>query len=61
VPPGDAPALASAVLEALRGGEAVAARVRAGQGYVMSHHSSRRLLDDVDALYRELLGGRAAA
>jgi glycosyltransferase involved in cell wall biosynthesis len=61
VPPGDPEALASAVLEALRGGEAVAARAREGQAYVMGHHSSRRLVDDVDALYRELLSRRAAA
>jgi len=38
-----------------------AARAREGQAYVLVHHSARRLLDDVDALYRELLSHRAAA
>jgi glycosyltransferase involved in cell wall biosynthesis len=61
VPPGDAGALAAAVLEALGGGEQTRARSRAGQAYVLSHHSSRRLVDDVDALYRELLSRPAAA
>jgi glycosyltransferase involved in cell wall biosynthesis len=61
VPPGDADALAAAVLEALRGSEQTRARSREGRAYVLSHHSSRRLVDDVDALYRELLSRPAAA
>jgi len=61
VPAGDHAALAAGILDALRGGEAVAARAREGQAYVLGHHSSRRLVDDVDALYRELLSRRAAA
>jgi glycosyltransferase involved in cell wall biosynthesis len=61
VPPGDAPALAAAVLEALHGGEDVRARAREGQAYVLAHHSARRLVDDVDALYRELLSHPAVA
>ena len=61
VPPGDPAALAAGILDALAGGEAVAARAREGQAYVLAHHSSRRLVDDVDALYRELLSRRAAA
>jgi hypothetical protein len=28
---------------------------------VLAHHSSRRLIDDVDALYQELLSRPAAA
>jgi len=61
VPPGDAEALATAIVDALRGSEAVAARAREGRAYVLAHHSSRRLIDDVDALYRELLARPAAA
>jgi glycosyltransferase involved in cell wall biosynthesis len=61
VPPGDAEALATAIVDALRGRDAVVARAREGRAYVLAHHSSRRLIDDVDALYRELLARPAAA
>ena len=61
VPPGDAGALAAAVLDALRGRDEIRARSREGQAYVLAHHSARRLIDDVDALYRELLSRPAAA
>ncbi len=61
VPPGDAAALAAGVVGALRRSDSLLARVREGQAYVLAHHSSRRLIDDVDALYRELLARPAAA
>jgi len=61
VPAGDAAALAAGIIDALRGSEAVRARAREGQSYVLAHHSSRRLVDDIDALYRELLARPAAA
>ena len=61
VPPGDAAALAAGIVDALRGSEPLPARVREGQAYVLAHHSARRLIDDVDALYRELLARPAAA
>jgi glycosyltransferase involved in cell wall biosynthesis len=61
VPPGDPAALAAGILEALAGSAPVLARAREGQTYVLTHHSSRRLIDDVDALYRELLSRRPAA
>jgi glycosyltransferase involved in cell wall biosynthesis len=61
VPPGDPDALAAGMLDALRGSDPVRARAREGQAYVLAHHSSRRLIDDVDALYRELLSRPAAA
>lgn len=61
VPAGDAAALAAGIVDALRGSEAVLARAREGQAYVLAHHSSRRLVDDIDALYRELLARPAAA
>ena len=61
VPPGDAAALAAGVIDALGGSDAVRGRAREGQAYVLAHHSSRRLIDDVDALYRELLSRPAAA
>jgi len=61
VPPGDAAALAAAIVETFERPEAAIARAREGQSYVLAHHSWRRLLDDIDALYRELLSRRAAA
>jgi len=61
VPPGDADALAAGVVDALRGSDASRARAREAQAYVLAHHSARRLFDEVDALYRELLSRPAAA
>ena len=61
VPPGDAAALAAGIVDALRGSEPLPARVREGQAYVLAHQSARRLIDDVDALYQELLARPAAA
>jgi glycosyltransferase involved in cell wall biosynthesis len=61
VPAGDADALAAGVVEALRGSDAVLARAREARAYVLAHHSSRRLIEDVDALYQELLSRPVAA
>lgn len=60
VPPGDADALAAAVVRTLREGEAARHRALAGRRHVLSAHSVERLLGDVDALYRELLAARVA-
>jgi glycosyltransferase involved in cell wall biosynthesis len=59
VPPGDPAALAAAVGRALLGGTEIEQARRAGQAHVLGHHSVRRLLDDVDRLYRELLAAPA--
>jgi glycosyltransferase involved in cell wall biosynthesis len=61
VPAGDPAALAAAILETLRSPGPAGTRAREGQAYVLVHHSARRLLDEVDALYRELLSRCAAA
>lgn len=62
VPPGNAEALAEAIVEALgAGAEGALARARAGQRYVLERHTPERLLDDIDALYRELLARRQVA
>lgn len=60
VAPGDAAALGRAILDALAAPDP--ARARDGQAHVLREHSVERLVDDVDALYRELLaeGGAAA-
>lgn len=59
-PPGEPAALARAVLETLAGSDAARRRAQAGREYVMSRHSSERLIADVDALYRELRLRKAA-
>jgi glycosyltransferase involved in cell wall biosynthesis len=59
VPPADPGALATAILSALSGGPELDLARTAGQAYVLAHHSVRRLLDDVDGLYRELLAPHA--
>ena len=61
VPPRDASALAASVLGTWRGLEEATNRARLGRDYVLSHHSVERLIDDMDALYGELLGRRAEA
>jgi glycosyltransferase involved in cell wall biosynthesis len=58
VPPGDPEALAAAILDALSHPEESRRRAEAGRAYVLAHHSAERLIDDIDALYRELLGRR---
>jgi glycosyltransferase involved in cell wall biosynthesis len=61
VPPGDASALAAAVLATLREPEAARRRALDGRAYVLSRHSASRLIADMDALYRELLASRSKA
>jgi glycosyltransferase involved in cell wall biosynthesis len=58
VPAGDANALASAILDVLAHPEESRRRADEGRAYVLAHHSAERLIDDIDALYRELLGRR---
>lgn len=59
VPPGDPAALAAAILDVLGGGAARAReRARAARTHVLAHYSAERLVDDMDALYRELLQAR---
>ena len=60
VPPSDPEALARAILETLDDPAAADRRARAGQASVLARFSSSRLIDDVDALYRELLARRSA-
>jgi glycosyltransferase involved in cell wall biosynthesis len=61
VPPGQPEALAAAMCGALEGGQDQERRRCAGRAYALAHHSSERLLHDVDALYREALARRTAA
>jgi glycosyltransferase involved in cell wall biosynthesis len=61
VPPADPRALAIAVLQALEAPAEAAARARRGQAHVLAQHGVTRLLDDVDALYRERMTARAVA
>lgn len=58
VPPGDPQALAAAMLMALSGGPEVEARRQAGREHVLALHSVRRLVNDIDQLYREQLALR---
>jgi len=59
IPAGDARALASAILDALRSPES--ARLDEAQRYVLAHHSVDRLIADVDDLYRQLLAEQRRA
>jgi glycosyltransferase involved in cell wall biosynthesis len=61
VPSSDPAALAAGILEALADPVGARERARSGQEYVLAHHSAERLIDDIDHLYRELLGARAGA
>lgn len=60
-PFGDAGALANAVLELLRDPARRAAAAAAGRQRVLARFQFRRLVADVAALYRELLGDTVAA
>jgi glycosyltransferase involved in cell wall biosynthesis len=60
VPPGEPEALAQAVVAVLEGSEASRRRAQAGREHVLTQHSSERLFQDMDALYRELRVPRAA-
>lgn len=55
VPPADPESLARAIVETLRAPEESERRARAGQEFVLVHHSADRLVSDIDNLYRELL------
>jgi glycosyltransferase involved in cell wall biosynthesis len=61
VPPGEPAALARAILETLRGPEPARRRALAGREHVLARHSLARLIEDMDALYRELLAAKRAA
>jgi glycosyltransferase involved in cell wall biosynthesis len=61
VPAADAAQLARAILEVLRNPAPADVRAQAGREYVLRKHSVGRLVDDVDALYRELLAAPGAA
>lgn len=58
VPPGDPAALAARVGSLIDRPEAAAAMGRAGREWVRSRFSARRLVGDLDALYRELKARR---
>ena len=57
VPPHDAAALAAAIHETLEQKIQTQAMCRAGQQLVMNHHSLAVMLDRLDAIYRQHLGG----
>jgi glycosyltransferase involved in cell wall biosynthesis len=61
VPPADPEALAAAILEALADPASARARAEAGRVRVLARYSSSRLIDDMDALYRDLLARRSMA
>jgi glycosyltransferase involved in cell wall biosynthesis len=61
VPPGDPQSLADGILAVLRGGDDVTRRAQAAREYVLRHHSSERLIADVDALYKHLLAREGVA
>lgn len=60
VPAADPIALARAILRTLDERDQTARRTAAAREYVLAHHSVDRLLQDIDALYRELLRPSAA-
>ncbi len=61
VPPADPQALATAILQALEAPAEMPARARRGQAHVLAQHDIARLLDDIDALYRERMRARSVA
>ncbi len=61
VEPRDPEALARAILGVLRSPEGREARAKEARQYVLSLHSSGRLIGDIDALYRELLAPAGVA
>jgi glycosyltransferase involved in cell wall biosynthesis len=58
VPAGSPEALAAAILDVFGNPAESRRRAEAGRAHVFAHHSAERLIDDIDALYRELLGRR---
>jgi glycosyltransferase involved in cell wall biosynthesis len=61
VPAADPAALAAAILATLAAPDEAHERARRGQVHVLAHHAAERLVGDVDALYRDLLGRRGPA
>lgn len=57
VPPGDAGALAAAILATLRDPARARAMARAGQAEVRERHGIDRTMERTTAVYRDLLGG----
>ena len=55
VAPGDPDALAHAIVSVVRDPSPARARAACGRAHVLRHHSSERLVADVDQLYRQLL------
>jgi glycosyltransferase involved in cell wall biosynthesis len=55
VPPGDVEALGAALLELFREPERTARMAELAQRQVLERHQARRLVADVDRLYRQLL------
>jgi glycosyltransferase involved in cell wall biosynthesis len=55
VPPGEREALAAALLELFREQERTARMAELAQRQVLERHQARRLVADVDRLYRQLL------
>jgi glycosyltransferase involved in cell wall biosynthesis len=58
---GDPGGVAAAILDTLRDPTSALARAQAGRAHVQREHAAARLVEDVDALYRELLLGKTAA
>jgi glycosyltransferase involved in cell wall biosynthesis len=58
VAPADPEALAQAIVETLRAPEDARARTGEGHAHVLDRYNADRLIDDMDALYRELLTQR---
>lgn len=58
VPPADPRALADSILGVLADPQAARRRALAGRSHVLASYSAARLVDDIDALYRELLEAR---
>jgi glycosyltransferase involved in cell wall biosynthesis len=59
VPPGDAPALAAAILATLADPQAARAQARRGQALVRERHSLDAAMSRTTAVYEELLGAAA--
>jgi glycosyltransferase involved in cell wall biosynthesis len=57
----DPGALAAAILGVLKAPEEARARALRGRAHVLARHGAARLVDDIDALYRELLLARGVA
>jgi glycosyltransferase involved in cell wall biosynthesis len=57
----DPGALAAAILGVLKAPEEARAPALRGRAHVLARHGAARLVDDIDALYRELLLARGVA